>query len=185
MALLATDLLVMKQVTQFMSNDFDVLDANGQVVGLGHTGGSMLSRLFLGPRRITVSEIDGTAVLTVIDPPQFLGRDRMEIVDADGLPVAELVKQLALVRTSLTVNLYSAGELNVEGSWLGTEFQVTRNGAPVARITRKLASLEQFLGYGRYAIEFAPGQQEDIRRAVIGSAIALDLIRRKARQRSS
>lgn len=168
-----------------MSNDFDVLDASGQIVGLGHTGGSMLSRMFLGPRQITLTELDGTALLTVIDPPQFLGRDRMEVVDADGLPVAELVKQLALVHTNLTVNLYSAGELSVQGSWLSTEFEVTRNGASVARITRKLASLEQFLGYGRYAVEFRPGQHEDIHRAVIGSAIALDLIRRKARQRSS
>ena len=185
MPLLSTDMLVMKQVTQFMSNDFDILDASGQVVGLGHTGGSMLSRMFLGPRRITVAELDGTVLLSVIDPPQFLERDRMEIVDADGLPVAELVKQLALVRTTLTVSMFEAGELAVEGSWLSTEFQVTRDGSPVARITRKLASLEQFLGYGRYAIQFSPGQDEDIHRSVIGSAIALDLIRRKARRRSN
>ena len=184
MALLSADLLVMKQVTQFMSNDFDILDSAGQVVGVGHTEGSLLSRMFLGPRRIGVRDADGTALLTVVDPVQFLARDRMQVLDGGGRPLAEVVKRIAL-RTSLVVSLASGGELLIQGSWLEREFQVVRNGVTVATLSRKLASLEEFLGYGRYALQFAPGQHEDLKLVVIGSAIAIDLIRRKQRQAAS
>lgn len=183
MALLSADLLVMKQVTQFMSNDFDILDAAGAVVGTGHTEGSLLSRLVLGPRRIGVRDADRTPLLTVTDPLQFLRRDRMAISDGRDRPLAEVVKRIAL-RTSLEVAMASGGELLIQGSWLQREFDVVRNGVTVATITRKLATLEELLGYGRYAIRFAPGQGEDLKRVVVGSAIAVDLIRRKQRQAS-
>lgn len=183
MALLSADLLVMKQVTQFMSNDFDILDSGGAVLGVGHTEGSLPERLFLGPRRIGVRDADGTPLLTVTDPLQFLRRDRMTITDGRGRPLAEVVKRIAL-RTSLEVAMTSGGGLLIRGSWLQREFDVVRNGVAVATITRKLATLEEFLGYGRYAIRFAPGQDEELKRVVIGAAIAVDLIRRKQRSGS-
>ena len=63
---------------------------------------------------------------------------------------------------------------------------MVRSVSRSATITRKVATLEESLGYGRYAIRFAPRVRGDeLKRVVTGAAIAVDFIRRKQRKASS
>lgn len=134
-ALSRTHLLVMQQVTGFLSNDFTLEDSEGQAVAYGHTRGSAASRMFRGHREFEIQDVDGT-------------------------------------------------ELQLDGSLSGFRFRLMAGEAAVATVDRQWAGLGQaFMGRSRYGVSLDPNMPEIVRYAVIGSVIALDLIRDKAQRR--
>ncbi|MDP9852475.1 uncharacterized protein YxjI [Corynebacterium lowii] len=84
-SLLRHDHLVMQQVTNWTSNDFDILDEQERPVGRVHTSGSLLSRMMMGNRTLQVMEADGTPLVQLSDTVNFV-RDTMEMTWADGRP---------------------------------------------------------------------------------------------------
>ncbi|NUL43761.1 hypothetical protein F7P69_00910 [Cellulosimicrobium funkei] len=174
------NLLVMQQVTGFMSNDFAIEDGEGHVIAHGLTRGSVASRMFRGSRQLEIQDLDGTSLFRVEDP-MTLGRDRYRVTGPQGEPIAEIVQRLTFFRTSVAISVADGTDLRLDGSLSGFSFRLMAGQAPVASVDRSWAGFGKAMwGRSRYAVELDPGMPEVVRYAVIGSVIALDLIRDKA-----
>lgn len=179
MTLLATDVLVMDQVRTFMANDFAVHDAAGARVGEIRTQGSALSRMFLGSRQLSVHDADGSRVVLVDDVVNF-GRDRFALLDGQQRQLGEVVKEFTVFRKRLTIRLADGEVLDVEGRMFDFDFRITGAGGPVGQVSRQWAGVAAgLLGRSRYVVTFAPGVPAQLRAAVIGAVVAIDLIRAK------
>ena len=184
-ALTQTNLLVMQQVTGFLSNDFALEDSEGRAVAYGHTRGSAASRFFGGNRSFEITDLSGTPLFQVHDP-MTLGRDRYRVTGPGGEPLAELVQRIAFFRTSVAVSVVDGTELQLDGSLSGFSFRLMAGETSVATVDRQWAGLgKALLGRSRYGLSLDPGMPELVRCAVIGSVIALDLIRDKQNRRNS
>ncbi|MEV4900497.1 LURP-one-related family protein [Citricoccus sp. NPDC055426] len=184
-ALESADLLVMQQVTGFLSNDFALEDAEGRPVAYGHTLGSTAERMFGGNRQFEITDRSGTPLFHVHDPMTW-GRDRYRVTDPQGGPIADLVQRMTFLRTSVQVSVVDGTELVLDGNLMGMDFQLTAGGTAVATVNRRWAGLGQaMLGRSRYALSLDPGMPPLVRCAVIGSVIALDLIRAKQSRRNN
>ncbi|MCG7310590.1 LURP-one-related/scramblase family protein [Brachybacterium sp. ACRRE] len=178
--LLSHDALVMQQITGFMSNDFDILDASGQQA-IGHvtTTGGGLSRLVAGSRSLDVSDADGTPLLHVQDPVG-IGFDRFELSSPDGAALAAVRKRFSMLRTKVDLTLADGRVLELSGNVLGFDFQFAMQGAVAATVSRRWAGIGRgILGHSRYVLAIEPSVPADLRLAIIGGTITLDLIRRK------
>lgn len=100
--LLTHDVVAMQQITTVLSNEFDILDASGGVIGRVVGTDSLGARLFTGPREFTLHEADGTPLLGIHDVPDF-GLDTFALTRPDGGTVATLTKRLALFQTVVDV----------------------------------------------------------------------------------
>ncbi|QOR72042.1 hypothetical protein IM660_07310 [Ruania alkalisoli] len=178
MTLLAHQRLVVDQVTNFMSNDFAIADAQGQQIGHIETGGSALSRFFMGSRELTVFDGPGKPLLHLKDTVTF-GRDRMEILDGHGQPLAHMVKRIAFFRTRVTIELDGA-PLELTGNLWGFDFTLSGPRGLMATVARNWAGMGRaLLGHSRYIVDLSPDLAPRERQAVLGAVIALDLIRKK------
>jgi uncharacterized protein YxjI len=179
-SLTGQNLLVVQQVSGFLSNDFALEDGQGRPVAHIQTLGSTASRFLRGNRAFAVVGLDGYPLFRVEDP-LGLGRDRYRITDPQGGPIAELAQRFAVFRTSVAISVVDGTELRLDGSLSGFSFRLMAGQAPVASVDRRWAGLGRALrGRSRYALHLDPAMPELVRYAVIGSVIALDLIRAKA-----
>lgn len=179
-SLLQHNTLVMQQINAFLANDFDILDSSGEVAGhlTGHDG--MGSRFFMGPREFTLTESDGRELLRITDPPDF-GLDRFELAAPNGAPVATLRRKIAFFRESVDIVSADGSNLELRGDFLGFDFEVLDSDQPIARISREWAGIARgLLGHSRYVVSFPGGIPPERRLTVLGSVVALDLIRMKS-----
>ncbi|MDN5693224.1 MAG: hypothetical protein L0G62_05435 [Micrococcaceae bacterium] len=181
-----TDVLTLQQVTSFMSNDMQVTGPDGQTVATVVTTGGGLGRMLLGSRTFDVVDgEDGRVLFRLADPATF-GRDRYAIVDADGLPLANLVREFALFRTSVSVEVVDGTRFAVTGNLWDLDYAMTVGQVPIARATAAFGGFMNALaGRSRYELRLDPGTPPVVRCAVLGTAIALDLIRAKDRRRNN
>jgi len=178
MTLLTEPVLIVDQVTAVLSNDFEILDSEGTPTGVISTQGSLMSRMFLGSRRLTIRDADGSLQVSV-DDVMTLGRDRYVLAGPDGARLATLRKELKLVKLSLTIDA-GDGQLSADGDFFEWNFTVQRPDRPVATFRRTYAGIGRaLLGHNRYVITFDPAATEDERRVTLGIAVAVDLIRAK------
>lgn len=179
-ALLSHDVLVMQQITGFLSNDFDILDETGeQPVAHVTTTGSGVSRLFAGSRSLDVADADGTPLLRVEDPVG-IGFDRFTLSTPDGATLAEVTSKFALFSTRVGFTLADGTALELHGNMMGFDFEFRVGEAVAARVSRQWAGLSRgFLGHSRYVLAIDPTVPAQLRLALIGGCIVLDLIRRK------
>ncbi len=182
--LLTHDVVAMQQITTVLSNEFDILDASGGVIGRVVGTDSLGARLFTGPREFTLHEADGTPLLGIHDVPDF-GLDTFALTRPDGGTVATLTKRLALFQTVVDVTAADGSQLSLSGNFWDFEFSILQWAVPVATVTRDWADLgEFFLGHTRYAVVFSAGAPTGTHLTVLGTVVALDLIRRKRRNNS-
>lgn len=183
--LLAHDTLVMQQVTSFMSNDFEILDTTGEhMIGRVVTTGGGLSRFFAGSRSLEVLDADDTPLLHVEDPAD-LGMDRFELSAPDGAPLAELRSRFAIFSTKVSLVLEDGEELELYGDMFSLDYEFHRGEETLAGASRKWAGLERgVLGHSRYVLGMDPGTAPQLRLALIGGCIVLDLLRAKRARRN-
>lgn len=169
----------MQQVTGIMSNNFDIKDGRGEVVGIIATSGSVASRFFMGSRTLEVTEADGRPVLTVTDTVNF-GRDTFELTSPDGQELAHLRKRFTFFRTRVDMHLADGTVVELHGSVWDFDFEFRIRNAVSARVSRQWAGIGRgLLGHSQYAVEFDPALPARLRSAIIGGVVALDLIRAK------
>lgn len=178
-SLLEEDALIMQQVTGIMSNNFDIMNQQGEVVGVIQTTGSAAARFLLGSRSLYVTEADGRAVLSVEDTVNF-GRDTYELADATGQPLAHLRKRFTFFRRQVDMHLADGTVVELHGSIWDFDFEFRVGERMPARVSRKWAGLGRgLLGHSQYALQFEGGVPHHLRAAIIGGVVALDLIRAK------
>jgi len=183
--LLRHDTLVMQQITGFMSNDFDILDGGGeQVVGRVTTTGGGLSRFFGGSRSLDVADVGGTPLLHVEDP-RGIGFDRFVLTTGNGAPLAEVTSRFAVLSTRVSIAVADGTPLELHGNMMGLDFEFRVGDAVAARASREWAGLSRgFLGHSRYVLSIDPTVPPQLRAAIIGGSIVLDLIRQKKSRNS-
>lgn len=171
---------MMRQITTFLSNDFDILDEHGGVVGRVATAGTVSSRMFRGNRNLTVTEVDGRPVVSLEDTMNF-GRDTFELADAQGRPLAHLRKRFTFLKQRMDMHLADGAVVELHGSVFDFNFEFRLGELVPARVTREWSGLgNALLGRSRYLLNFDPEAPPHIRAAILGGVIALDLIRAKA-----
>lgn len=179
-SLLAHDTVVLQQVRNFMKDDFDILDTSGNPIGHVGAEGSTLSRMFMGSRSLLVRDIDGRQLFRIKDPVNF-GFDTFEIYDASGAHLLALIKKkLSFLRARLDLNITGFGQCQIEGSFWGFSYTILAGDNPIANIDRQWSGFgREMLGHQRYALHISPNLPPESHAALIGTAIALDLMRKK------
>lgn len=179
MTLLTAHTLLFQQVTAMMSNDFAIQDGEGEVAGYVHTHGSLGSLLAKGSRHFTITDADDQPVLMVRDPLNFV-RDTFVLENPDGTEFGQVRKRFTFFNQRLDINLATGETIELKGNLLGLDFDLTMQGSVMARVSRKWAGLAKgLLGRSTYALIFKPETSPELRKAIIGAMIALDLVRRK------
>lgn len=183
--LLSHDVLIVQQINSFMANDFDILDTTGGVLGRVVGQDSFGGLFFAGPRRFLLVQSDGTPLLA-FDDVMDIGFDTFEMSWPDGRRLATLRRRPALFSTSITVTAATGTSLELVGDLGGLDYQVVSGGTVLGRVAREWAGMgAALLGHSRYAMAFAPDANAETRLLALGTAIALDLIRRKRRRRAN
>ena len=177
--LLSHDTFVMQQRTNFNSNNFEILDQQGNPVGKVETGGSTLGRMFLGSRELTITELDGTVLAQLKD--QFsIGRERMTIFDANGQVLANVLKRFTLIHKRVDIAVVDGPTIELHGRLMDYDIQFQVNGEVVAEASRKWGGFSAgFLGHSRYVLGFTVETPPVAKVALLGGMLALDLIREK------
>ena len=195
--LLAHNNIVIQQIRNFMADDFDILDTEGNCIGKIETTGSTLSRMFMGSRRLTVSEPDGTPVFVITDPTDFT-LDRYEVyypdpqaTDSEGKQqggagssrlLATIQQKFAFFKRRLEVSIPGFAHCEVDGDVWHYDATFKINDIKVAQMSRKWSGFANLLsGNERYVLQLKEDLPPELRAAIIGAAIALDLMAKKAR----
>ncbi|MDU4704795.1 MAG: LURP-one-related family protein [Corynebacterium sp.] len=194
--LLSHNSIVIQQIRNFMADDFDILDTEGHCIGKIETTGSTLSRMFMGSRRLTVSEPDGTPVFVITDPTDFT-LDRYEVyypdphaTDTEGKQqggaessrlLATIQQKFAFFKRRLEISIPGFANCEVDGDVWHYDATFMINDVRVAQMSRKWSGFANLLsGNERYVLQLKDDLPPQLRAAIIGAAIALDLMAKKA-----
>lgn len=194
--LLSHNSIVIQQIRNFMADDFDILDTEGHCIGKIETTGSTLSRMFMGSRRLTVSEPDGTPVFVITDPTDFT-LDRYEVyypdphaTDTEGKRqggaessrlLATIQQKFAFFKRRLEISIPGFANCEVDGDVWHYDATFMINDVRVAQMSRKWSGFANLLsGNERYVLQLKDDLPPQLRAAIIGAAIALDLMAKKA-----
>lgn len=184
-SLLQEDLLVLHQMSSFMSNNFHIENQHGQVVGVIHTSGSGFSRFFMGSRLLQVQEADGRPLLEIEDTLNF-GRDTFELREPQGKPLAQLRKRFTFFRRQVDMHLAEGTIVELHGNIFDFEFEFRIGELVPARVSRQWSGLARgLLGRSTYVLSFATDVPPQLRAAIIGGVVTLDLMRAKDEQGSN
>ena len=181
MSILNHDLLILQQFRSDSSPRFDILDAQGQGVGVVSGTESSVRRIFLGAREFDVLDADGSLLAHVSDVRDFW-RDTYEIVRGDGSVLATIARKMGFFSHRFSIALSTGEVFMVEGDFFGREFNVVDadDEEIVAQASRERAGfVKALLGHDRYALYYPAGTSPDRRLAILGGMIALDLMRAK------
>ncbi|WP_297452474.1 LURP-one-related family protein [uncultured Corynebacterium sp.] len=197
--LLSHNTVVIQQIRNFMADDFDILDTEGNCIGKIETTGSTLSRMFMGSRRLTVSEPNGTPLFVITDPTD-LTLDRYEVYYPDpqatdsagknqgpvgqGSPrlLATIQQQFAFFKRRLEISVPGFANCSVDGNLWHYDATFTINDIDVAQMSRKWSGFANLLtGHERYVLQLKDDLPPQLRAAIISAAIALDLMAKKER----
>ena len=198
--LLSHNSIVIQQIRNFMADDFDILDTEGHCVGKIETTGGTLSRMFMGSRRLTVSEPDGTPVFVITDSTDF-ALDSYEVYYPDpqatssegkqqtGAEASRLLatiqQKFAFFKRRLEISIPGFAHCEVNGDVWHYDATFKINDIEVAQIFRKWSGFTNMLtGNERYVLQLKDDLPPQLRAAIIGAAIALDLMAKKARSDS-
>ena len=194
--LLSHNSIVIQQIRNFMADDFDILDTEGNCIGKIETTGGTLSRMFMGSRRLTVSEPDGTPVFVITDPTDF-ALDRHEVyypdpqvTDAEGKQqggagaprlLATIQQKFAFFKRKLEISIPGFANCSVDGDPWHYDATFMINDIKVAQMSRKWSGFANLLsGNERYVLQLKDDLPPQLRAAIIGAAIVLDLMAKKA-----
>ena len=135
--------------------------------------------MFMGSRQFQITGLNGATLFHVQDLAT-LGRDRYQVLDAGGTPIARIVQRFTLFTKQVDVEVADGTVLTLRGSLFEYDFQIMAGPTEVAAVSRQWSGLGRaLLGHTTYVLRLDPGMPEPVRYAVVGGVIALDLIREK------
>lgn len=178
------DVLIFSQTKALGTDEFEITDADGTVVGSARQT-LKLADLFSSSRGTEVRDVDGNLVLGVTDPVNLL-RDSYEVRLAEpDMHLATLRSRFSLMRTKLDLEIAGFPQVDVDGKIMALDFTLTSMDREIARITAEFSGMRRaMMGKTTYRIAFAPNLDEKQHAAILGSAVAIDMLRRKRRNSS-
>ncbi|AKK10357.1 LURP-one-related/scramblase family protein [Corynebacterium uterequi] len=191
--LLDHDVVILQQVRSFLKDDFEIHGPDGEVIGYILTEGSALSRMFLGSRQLSVVDAQHTSgqaapgelALRITDPANWV-RDTYEVYLADSdQRLAEITQKIAFLKRKLAIGIDGHPGIEFRGDVFGYNAEVVAGDRQLAVIQRQWAGMANlFFEKQKYCLRFAPGLPRELHAAILGAAIAADLIAAKADRRN-
>jgi uncharacterized protein YxjI len=170
-----------------LNNEYAVYDQHGNQVGavrqVGQSTAKKAMRLLANvdqylTHKLQVVDLQGTVVLALTRPAKFL-KSRVQVSDAHGQPVGEVVQQNAIgkIRFALESGGHTHGSINAE-NWRAWNFSIQDHaGTEVARITKTWEGLATtlFTAADSFVIQIHRQLDDPLRSMVIASALCVDL----------
>ncbi|MCK6094511.1 hypothetical protein KZX06_01320 [Micrococcus sp. EYE_162] len=177
--------VTVQQMTTWNSNDMAILGPDGETVATVVTRGGGLSRMLMGSREFDVVDGEDGRVLFHLQDPATFGRDRFQVFDAQGYPLANVAREFAFFRTAVSVEVVDGTRFSVTGDLFDYDYTFAAGERQIARVTAEFAGfLNALAGRSRYQLTVDPAMPPVVRCAVLGTAIALDLLRAKDQRKN-
>ncbi len=143
-----------------LTEDSQITDENGQPVF--EVNGKLLSLR----NTIVMRDMKGQEVATILF--KFIAMTEIYTIDRPGQGETVVRKHfINLLGDHYTIDIPGPHDLEMDGNLLDHEFQVKRDGAVVATVSKRWIALTD-----TYGIETAPGQDDAL---LLASVLALDL----------
>lgn len=182
--LLTTDTLVVQETRNVMRSEYSIFDDNGTEIAQITQAGSLGRRMLGIGVKYDIFDVDedgkeGDKLLTITDPANVFG-DTYKVLTPNGAKIATAKTKRFSLESRLTLSVKGLSDVDVDGGFRGKNYALTSKGRPIATIDRKYRGLKGAItGKDTYALHLEPNLNEETRAAVIGTALVIDIVRRK------
>ena len=182
--LLTTDTLLVLETRNVMRSEYSIFDDNGTQIAQIAQAGSLGRRMLGIGVKYDSFDLDedgkeGDKLLTITDPANVFG-DTYKVLTPNGAKIATAKTKRFSLKSRLTLSVKGLSDVDVDGGFRGKNYALTSKGRPIAKIDRKYRGLKGAItGKDTYALHLEPNLNEETRAAVIGTALVIDIVRRK------
>ena len=182
--LLTTDTLLVQETRNVMRSEYSIFDDNGTQIAQIAQAGSLGRRMLGIGVKYDIFDLDedgkeGDKLLTITDPANVFG-DTYKVLTPNGAKIATAKTKRFSLKSRLTLSVKGLSDVDVDGGFRGKNYALTSKGRPIAKIDRKYRGLKGAItGKDTYALHLEPNLNEETRAAVIGTALVIDIVRRK------
>ena len=182
--LLTTDTLVVQETRNVMRSEYSIFDDNGTEIAQITQAGPLGRRMLGIGVKYDIFDVDedgkeGEKLLTITDPANVFG-DTYKVLTPSGAKIATAKTKRFSLKSRLTLSVKGLSDVDVDGGFRGKNYALTSKGRPIAKIDRKYRGLKGAItGKDTYALHLEPNLNEETRAAVIGTALVIDIVRRK------
>lgn len=182
--LLTTDTLLVQETRNVMRSEYSIFDDNGTQIAQITQAGSLGRRMLDIGVKYDIFDVDedgkeGDKLLTITDPANVFG-DTYKVLTPNGAKIATAKTKRFSLKSRLTLSVKGLSDVDVDGGFRGKNYALTSKGRPIAKIDRKYRGLKGAItGKDTYALHLEPNLNEETRAAVIGTALVIDIVRRK------
>jgi len=182
--LLTTDTLLVQETRNVMRSEYSIFDDNGTQIAQITQAGSLGRRMLGIGVKYDIFDMDedgkeGDKLLTITDPANVFG-DTYKVLTPNGAKIATAKTKRFSLKSRLTLSVKGLSDVDVDGGFRGKNYALTSKGRPIAKIDRKYRGLKGAItGKDTYALHLEPNLNEETRAAVIGTALVIDIVRRK------
>ncbi|OHR24460.1 histidine kinase [Corynebacterium sp. HMSC061H03] len=182
--LLTTDTLLVQETRNVMRSEYSIFDDNGTQIAQITQAGSLGRRMLGIGVKYDIFDVDedgkeGDKLLTITDPANVFG-DTYKVLTPNGAKIATAKTKRFSLKSRLALSVKGLSDVDVDGGFRGKNYALTSKGRPIAKIDRKYRGLKGAItGKDTYALHLEPNLNEETRAAVIGTALVIDIVRRK------
>nr|WP_222867201.1 LURP-one-related family protein [Corynebacterium amycolatum] len=182
--MLTTDTLLVQETRNVMRSEYSIFDDNGTQIAQITQAGSLGRRMLGIGVKYDIFDMDedgkeGDKLLTITDPANVFG-DTYKVLTPNGAKIATAKTKRFSLKSRLTLSVKGLSDVDVDGGFRGKNYALTSKGRPIAKIDRKYRGLKGAItGKDTYALHLEPNLNEETRAAVIGTALVIDIVRRK------
>lgn len=182
--LLTTDTLLIQETRNVMRSEYSIFDDNGTQIAQIAQAGSLGRRMLGIGVKYDIFDVDedgkeGDKLLTITDPANVFG-DTYKVLTPNGAKIATAKTKRFSLKSRLTLSVKGLSDVDVDGGFRGKNYALTSKGRPIAKIDRKYRGLKGAITVkDTYALHLEPNLNEETRAAVIGTALVIDIVRRK------
>lgn len=182
--LLTTDTLLVQETRNVMRSEYSIFDDNGTQIAQITQAGSLGRRMLGIGVKYDIFDMDedgkeGDKLLTITDPANVFG-DTYKVLTPNGAKIATAKTKRFSLKSRLTLSVKGLSDVDVDGGFRGKNYALTSKGRPIAKIDRKYRGLKGAItGKDTYALHLEPNLNEETRAEVIGTALVIDIVRRK------
>ncbi|WP_246821465.1 LURP-one-related family protein [Corynebacterium sp. HMSC074C04] len=167
-----------------MRSEYSIFDDNGTQIAQITQAGSLGRRMLGIGVKYDIFDMDedgkeGDKLLTITDPANVFG-DTYKVLTPNGAKIATAKTKRFSLKSRLTLSVKGLSDVDVDGGFRGKNYALTSKGRPIAKIDRKYRGLKGAItGKDTYALHLEPNLNKETRAAVIGTALVIDIVRRK------
>ena len=174
--------IVVRQTKAFGRDAFAIEGPGGELLGTARQTLKM-SDLVKASRGVEVFDAQGTHVLSIEDPVNFIRDTYIVHLANPHMQLAKLTKRFAWIGAKIDVEVAGFPDVQITGQAFQLNYALTSQGREIARVDAEYSGMGRMLmGKTSYRVRIQPGLDERQHAAVIGIALAIDMRRAKMRR---